>query len=206
MRLRAERDLRPERVDTSLADRRLERRGAALEIVLAPRPAAAQRRRAVEPHHRTHAARGGVRRKPEHRAVVEEHVDVVLGTRRGRRRRIHRHAHDRARDVELVAAQRTIRLSGLPLHQEVGHRQLQRRGDRRRRRPRGDHHAAGLDELPDVRFGRRAAARSRSSPRRGSGDRGRTGFPACRDGCRFHHRLRHHRDHRRPDEAPSPTA
>ena len=53
MRLRAERDLRPEQEHLALADLRLDGRGAAFEIVLAPRPAGSQRRLRVEPRDRS---------------------------------------------------------------------------------------------------------------------------------------------------------
>ena len=51
----------PKQEHLALADRRLGHRDAAVQVVLAPRPAAAQRRRRVEPGHRLHALERRVR-------------------------------------------------------------------------------------------------------------------------------------------------
>src|SRR5688500_9461427 len=150
--LGAEGDLRPEREGASTADGRFERRDTTLEIVLAPRPAAPQRRRAVEPHDRPDSARERVGRQPEDRAVVEEDVDLRLGAGGRWRRRIDRHPHDGARDVELVAAQWAFRLPGQTLDHVVGDRQLQRLRECFGCRAGRHHHAAALDELADVGF------------------------------------------------------
>src|SRR6476661_5395785 len=74
VRLAAERDLRSEEIDLASPDRRLDRGDAALEIVLAPRPAAAQGLLAVEPCDRLHTLRLCIRLETEDRIVVEEHV------------------------------------------------------------------------------------------------------------------------------------
>ena len=57
VRLRAEGDLGPDQEHLALAERDVDAGGAAIEIVLAPRPAGPQRLLRIEPRHRLHAAR-----------------------------------------------------------------------------------------------------------------------------------------------------
>ena len=142
------------------AYRRLERRRAPFEVVLSPRPAAAKRAGRVEPHHRADPLRHGVRLQAEHRVVVEEYVDVLLGAGCGRRRRVDRDAQHRAGHVELVGAEPALLLARLALDEIVRDRQIQQIGDRSRGRSGGDDRAAGLDELLDVGFRAGAAARA----------------------------------------------
>src|SRR4051812_44960685 len=74
VRLRALQDLGAVEDDASLADPRLDREHAALEVLLSPRPAAVQWSRRIEP--REGADAGGLRARSqlEDRTVVEEDV------------------------------------------------------------------------------------------------------------------------------------
>src|SRR5688572_19049830 len=72
MRLRTLQDFRPEEKHTALAERRLRRNHAVLEVLLAPGPTALQRRLRIEPRDSGDA---GTRAK--NRAVVEEHTGML---------------------------------------------------------------------------------------------------------------------------------
>src|SRR5436309_6135829 len=89
MRLTAEGDLGTEEIELSTSDGRFDRRRAALEKVLPPRPTAAQRRRRIEPCHRAHALQRRIGAEPEYRTVVVEDVDVPFQPRGRGRRAVH---------------------------------------------------------------------------------------------------------------------
>ena len=126
MRLRAEGDLRPEQVQLALPHRCVDDRDAALQIALAVRPAAAQRRRAVEPCDRP-ARPSSPRPAPSRndRAVVEEHVHRIRHALRDRRGGVDRDAQDRAGHVELLRRQRPGGPVRGALDEVVLHRQLE---------------------------------------------------------------------------------
>src|SRR5262245_53159267 len=126
MRLAAEGDLRAEQVDLALAVVRLDDGHTALEIVLAPRPTTAQRFLRVEPRDRLRALRRRIGIEAEHRAVVEEDIDLLVHSRRNRLRVVDRNAEDRTRDVVLLALQLTVRLTRRANEQVIVDRQIQR--------------------------------------------------------------------------------
>src|SRR5262245_32431252 len=126
MRLATERDLRAEQVDLALAVVRFDDGHTTLEIVLTPGPTAAQRLLGVEPRDRLRALRSRVGIETEHRAVVEEDVDLFVHARGNRLRVVDRNAEDRTGDVILLALQLTVRLAGRAHEQVVVDRQIER--------------------------------------------------------------------------------
>src|SRR5258706_10974812 len=105
MGLRAERDLWAEQQHSTLAERRVHDRRAALQIRLTPRPSAAQRRIALVPGHGGDTTRNGVRPEGKCGAVVEEHVHLMAEPVRERRHVVDADAQHRPGHVELAARQ-----------------------------------------------------------------------------------------------------
>src|SRR6478735_7824594 len=138
VRLPAERDLGPEQIDLALPHGRLDYGRAALEIVLPPRPTAAQRRRAVEPRDGPRALERRVGRETEHGAVVEEDIEVLVETRRHWIGVVDRDVEDRARHIVLLAGERSIRLARAAHDEVILDRQVERESERRRRPDRDD--------------------------------------------------------------------
>src|SRR6266545_1766432 len=103
VRLRAEIDFRPEHKQLALADVRLDHRHAVLQVFLPPGPAATQRSVAREPCDRIDSFQGRLGLQPEHRAVVEEHVDLLRHPVSQRVRVVDAHLQERAGDVQFIA-------------------------------------------------------------------------------------------------------
>src|SRR5207247_2478317 len=95
MRLRAPRNLRPEQDQVSLTHGRFNDLDRLIQVLLAPRPAAPQRRRRIEPGDRFHALQRGLRLQPERRAVIEEDHHPLVDAVRQRIRRIDARFKDR---------------------------------------------------------------------------------------------------------------
>src|SRR5258707_290972 len=78
MRLRAPVHFVAEQHHVSLAGRRFDDRHRLIEVLLAPRPTAAQRRRTLVPRDRLGALQGRFRLQPERRALVVKHHGVLV--------------------------------------------------------------------------------------------------------------------------------
>src|SRR5206468_10828482 len=125
MRLAPEGDLRGEQVKRSFAHRRLGPRDAAVEILLAPRPAAPERGPVGEPRHLADPLRRGVGTEPHHRALVEHDDRLPAHALRGDGAGIDRHFEERGGDVELLARKRPGLPVGAGLHQLALHREAE---------------------------------------------------------------------------------
>src|SRR5438477_4129531 len=99
MWLTAKRDLRSEHIDPALPDTCLDRGRTSLEIVLPPRPTAAQRGWRVEPGDRACTLERRIGLETEDRIVVEEHVGLRWHACGRWILRVDRDAKDRAGDV-----------------------------------------------------------------------------------------------------------
>jgi hypothetical protein len=106
VRLCPERDFRREQEQPALADRGIDDLHAAAQIALPVGPSAPEGRRAVEPRYRAHALERRLRTKAEDRAVVEEHVDVILETVGDRGGVVHCHPQNGPGHVILLRRQR----------------------------------------------------------------------------------------------------
>src|SRR3954470_10764087 len=115
------------------------------EILLAPRPAATQRTRVVDPDYAFDTARLGRGQQPEGRRIVEIEISGRPHSLCQRRRRIDPHGEDRPGDVEPGTRQGPTGT----VHQSVGYRKLQV-GPDLRRRANGQNGPAGVEELEQL--------------------------------------------------------
>src|SRR5262249_27231746 len=88
VRLRALEDFRAVEDEMSVADTRVDGEDTAFEILLTPRPAAAQRRRRIEPGERLDAGVGRAGPELEHGTIVEEDVRALAHAGRERVARV----------------------------------------------------------------------------------------------------------------------
>src|SRR5262249_56871513 len=100
VRLRAPGDLRPEEDQAALPDRRIDDLDRLVEILLTPRPAALERRGAVEPRDALHTLKRSLRLEAEGGAVIEEDHHAVVDTVGERMRRVDPRFEKRAWNVE----------------------------------------------------------------------------------------------------------
>src|SRR5437588_7515244 len=107
VRLPTKRNFGTEQQNPSAADRRVDDGRPTVEELLPPRPAAVEDVGAGKPCDRRRLLDPRIRRELEYRAIVEDDVDAAGHAERQWVGRIDLHAHERARNVELLVRERT---------------------------------------------------------------------------------------------------
>src|SRR5687768_16131209 len=108
MRLCPEQDLRAEQEQLALAHIGLGHGNGILEVLLSPRPAAAQWCFRIEPGNRAYTTRRGITAETERGAAVEHEVGPLVHAVRQRQARVDLRLQQRARHVKLVVRQRPV--------------------------------------------------------------------------------------------------